>query len=288
MSKYSLLRDKLVADASLIDVQLLESDPASDEQILRVHTPEYLEKVKQGTLSEKEIRRLGFPWSPQLIERSRRSVGGTISACRAALQDGIAANLAGGTHHAHPDYGSGYCVFNDAAVAARAMQAEDKARRILIVDCDVHQGDGTAAIFAGDPSVYTFSIHGAKNFPFHKKESDLDLALPDGTGDTAYLEALKAGLDKSLQSPPFDLAIFLAGADAYGDDRLGRLNLSKAGLCQRDRLVFERCRQAGVPVAVAMAGGYARQVEDTVEIHVQTIHIAVEFTDHRLEHGFTA
>ena len=288
MSKYSLLRDKLVADASLMDVQLLESDPASDEQLLRVHTLEYLEKVKQGTLSEKEIRRLGFPWSPQLLERSRRSVGGTIAACRAALQEGIAANLAGGTHHAHPDYGSGYCVFNDAAVAARAMQAEDRARRILIVDCDVHQGDGTAAIFAGDPSVYTFSIHGAKNFPFHKKESDLDLALPDGTGDTAYLEALKAGLDKSLQSPPFDLAIFLAGADAYGDDRLGRLNLSKAGLCQRDRLVFERCRQMGVPVAVVMAGGYARQVEDTVEIHVQTIHIAVEFTDHRLEHGFTA
>lgn len=288
MSKYSLLRDRLVEDASLIGVQLLESDPASDEQILRVHTPEYLEKVKQGTLSEKEIRRLGFPWSPQLLERSRRSVGGTIAACQAALQEGIAANLAGGTHHAHPDYGSGYCVFNDAAVAARAMQAEDKTRRILIVDCDVHQGDGTAAIFAGDPSVYTFSIHGAKNFPFHKKDSDLDLALPDGTEDTAYLEALKAGLDKSLQSHPFDLAIFLAGADAYGDDRLGRLNLSKAGLCQRDRLVFERCHQMGVPVAVAMAGGYARQVEDTVEIHLQTIHIAVEFSDQRLEHGFTA
>ncbi len=195
MSKYSLLRDRLIADASLNDVQLLESDPASDEQILRVHTSEYLEKVKQGTLSEKEIRRLGFPWSPQLLERSRRSVGGTIAACRAALQEGIAANLAGGTHHAHPDYGSGYCVFNDAAVAARAMQAEDRAKRILIVDCDVHQGDGTAAIFAVDPSVYTFSIHGAKNFPFHKKDSDLDLALPDGTGDTAYLEALEAGLN---------------------------------------------------------------------------------------------
>jgi len=288
MSKYSLLRDKLVADASLIDVQLLESDPASDEQLLRVHTPEYLEKVKQGTLSEKEIRRLGFPWSPQLLERSRRSVGGTIAACRAALQEGIAANLAGGTHHAHPDYGSGYCVFNDAAVAARTMQAEDRAKRILIVDCDVHQGDGTAAIFAGDPSVYTFSIHGAKNFPFHKKDSDLDLALPDVTGDTAYLEALEAGLNRTLHSYAFDLAIYLAGADAYGDDRLGRLNLSKAGLCQRDRLVFERCRQTRVPVAVAMAGGYARQVEDTVEIHTQTIHTAVEFTNHRLEHGFTA
>jgi len=288
MSKYSLLRDRLLADASLIDVQLLESDPASDDQLLRVHTPEYLERVKQGILSQKEIRRLGFPWSPQLLERSRRSVGGTIAACRAALQEGIAANLAGGTHHAHPDYGSGYCVFNDAAVAARTMQAEDRAKRILIVDCDVHQGDGTAAIFAGDPSVYTFSIHGAKNFPFHKKESDLDLALPDGTGDTAYLEALEAGLDKSLQSYTFDLAIFLAGADAYGDDRLGRLNLSKAGLCQRDRLVFERCRQVGVPVALAMAGGYARQVEETVEIHAQTIRIAIEFTRYHLESDHVA
>lgn len=281
LSKYALLREKLLAEAILADGDLLESGAASDEQILRVHTSEYLEKVKQGTLSEKDIRRMGFPWSPQLVERSRRSVGGTIAACRAALQEGFAANLGGGTHHAHAEYGSGYCVFNDAAVAARAAQAEGLARRILILDCDVHQGDGTAAIFAGDTSVYTFSIHGAKNFPFHKEESDLDIALSDETGDAAYLEALEAGLNKTLQSQAFDLVIYLGGADAYSDDRLGRLSLSKTGLCQRDRLVLARCRQAGTPVAVAMAGGYARQVEDTVEIHAQTIRIATELMENR-------
>jgi acetoin utilization deacetylase AcuC-like enzyme len=283
LSKYALLREKLVAEAIFSDGELLESDSASDEQLLRVHTPEYLEKVKSGNLSEKEIRRLGFPWSPQLVERSRRSVGGTLDACRAALQEGIAANLAGGTHHAHADYASGYCVFNDTAVAARAMQAEGLASRIAILDCDVHQGDGTADIFSGDPSVYTFSIHGASNFPFHKKESDLDMALPDNTGDSAYLEALEVGLHQTLDQAAFDLAIYLAGADPYAGDQLGRLNLSKNGLGRRDRLVFERCRQAGLPVAIVMAGGYARQVEDTVEIHAQSIKIAVEFAGHRLE-----
>jgi acetoin utilization deacetylase AcuC-like enzyme len=284
MSKYALLREKLVAEAILPARELLASGSASDEQLLRVHTPEYLEKVKAGTLSEKEIRRLGFPWSPQLVERSRRSVGGTLAACRAALMEGIAANLAGGTHHAHADYASGYCVFNDAAVAARAMQVEGFARRIAILDCDVHQGDGTAAIFSGDPTVYTFSIHGASNFPFHKKESDLDIALPDNTGDTAYLEALEAGLNQTLGGAAFDLAIYLAGADPYAGDRLGRLKLSKDGLGRRDRLVFQRCRRAGLPVAVVMAGGYARQMEDTVEIHAQSIKIAAEFADHWLEY----
>jgi acetoin utilization deacetylase AcuC-like enzyme len=279
MSKYALLREKLIAEAILSNEDLQESESASDEQILRVHSSEYLGKVKQGTLTEKEIRRLGFPWSPQLFERSRRLVGGTIAACRAALQEGFAANLGGGTHHAHADYGSGYCVFNDVAVAARAVQAEGLARRIIILDCDVHQGDGTASIFSSDPSVYTFSIHGAKNFPFHKEESDLDIALPDETGDAAYLEALEPGLNMALQLDCFDLAIYLAGADAYGDDRLGRLKLSKAGLCQRDHQVFARCRQAGLPVAVALAGGYARQVEDTVEIYAQTIRAAVKFME---------
>lgn len=288
INKYALLREKLAADAILAAGELRESDSASDDQILRVHTAQYLEKVKRGTLSEKEIRRLGFPWSPQLVERSRRSVGGTIAACREALTDGMAANLAGGTHHAHPDYASGYCVFNDAAVAARAMQAEGKAHQLLILDCDVHQGDGTAAIFAGDHSVYTFSIHGAKNFPFHKEASDLDIALPDGTGDAVYLESLEAGLNQTLRCHAFDLVIYLAGADAYADDRLGRLGLSKAGLGQRDRLVFERFRQAGVPVAIALAGGYARQVEDTVAIHVQTIRIAREVTNRQAGNGQAA
>ena len=284
MNKYALLREKLLAEAILSDEELLESDSASDEELLRVHTSQYLEKVKQGTLSEKEIRRLGFPWSPQLVERARRSVGGTLAACREALQNGTAANLAGGTHHAHADYASGYCVFNDAAVAARAMQAEDLARRIAILDCDVHQGDGTAAIFRGDPTVYTFSIHGASNFPFHKQESDLDIALPDHTGDAAYLEALGEGLNRVLDQAAFDLVIYLAGADPYADDRLGRLALSITGLGLRDRLIFDRCRQAGLPVAIVMAGGYARQVEDTVEIQAQTIRIAVEFANHRREY----
>ena len=284
MNKYALLREKLLAEAILSDEELLESDSASDEELLRVHTSQYLEKVKQGTMSEKEIRRLGFPWSPQLVERARRSVGGTLAACRAALQDGTAANLAGGTHHAHADYASGYCVFNDAAVAARAMQGEDLARRIAILDCDVHQGDGTAAIFRGDPTVYTFSIHGASNFPFHKQESDLDIALPDHTGDAAYLEALGEGLNRVLDQAAFDLVIYLAGADPYADDRLGRLALSITGLGLRDRLIFDRCRQAGLPVAIVMAGGYARQVEDTVEIQAQTIRIAVEFANHRREY----
>jgi acetoin utilization deacetylase AcuC-like enzyme len=226
---------------------------------------------------------MGFPWSPQLVERSRRSTGGTIAACREAMQESIAVNLGGGTHHAHADYASGFCVFNDAAVAAREMQAEDIASKVIIIDCDVHQGDGTAAIFAGDASVFTFSIHGAKNFPFHKTRSDLDIALPDKTEDSAYLDALEKGLRTTLQNQTFHLAIYLAGADVYGDDRLGRLNLSKAGLYQRDHLVLEFCRQAGMPVAVAMAGGYARQVTDTVEIHAQTIQIAVEFINHRSE-----
>jgi len=234
-------------------------------------------------LGEKEIRRLGFPWSPQLVERARRSVGGTIAACRAALQDGTAANLAGGTHHAHADFASGYCLFNDVAVAARVMQAEGLASRIAILDCDVHQGDGTAAIFSGDPDVYTFSIHGASNFPFHKKESDLDIALPDNTGDATYLESLDEGLNQTLNHTAFDLAIYLAGADPFAEDRLGRLKLSKAGLCQRDHLVFERCHQAGLPVAVVMAGGYASQVKDIVDIHAQSIRIAVEFANHQLE-----
>jgi acetoin utilization deacetylase AcuC-like enzyme len=180
-------------------------------------------------------------------------------------------NLAGGTHHAFADAGAGYCVFNDAAVAARAMQSEGRVQRIAIIDCDVHQGDGTAAIFTGDPTVFTFSIHGAHNFPFRKQQSDLDIALPDATGDTAYLDALEWGVRQVFAIARPDLVIYLAGADPYYDDRLGRLSLTKAGLAERDRLVFSYCRAAGVPVAVTMAGGYARQISDTVDIHTHTI-----------------
>ncbi|HEX9617094.1 MAG TPA: histone deacetylase [Anaerolineales bacterium] len=276
MGKYSMLREKVLACQLIPPEYLVIPEAASDEQILRVHSETYLERVKTGTLSEREIRRIGFPWSLEMVERSRRSVGGTIQACRAALGDSISANLAGGTHHAYPDHGEGFCVFNDSAVAARAMQAEGRCRRVVILDCDVHQGNGTAAIFAGDPTVFTFSIHGAKNFPFHKEQSDLDVALEDGTGDEVYLEALHLGARQALDRSNPDLAIYLAGADPFYQDRLGRLDLSKAGLAGRDRVVFDLCRSAGLPVAVVMAGGYAREVEDTVDIHLQTIRLAVQ------------
>ncbi len=247
---------------------------ATGEQILRAHTGEYLSKVKNGTLSRQEVRRIGFPWSPELVERSLRSVGSTIAACRAAVQEGFGLNLAGGTHHAGPDFGQGFCVFNDSAVAARAMQAEGLARRVIILDCDVHQGNGTAAIFAGDESVYTFSIHGANNFPFRKIPGDLDIPLPDGAEDAVYLEALECGLEEALPEARADLAIYLAGADPHANDRLGRLAVSKQGLAERDRMVLGACRSAGLPVAIAMAGGYGRQIEDTVDIHFQTVQIA--------------
>jgi acetoin utilization deacetylase AcuC-like enzyme len=209
-----------------------------------------------------------------MVERSRRSAGATVEACRAALGGGLGVNLAGGTHHAFADHGAGYCVFNDSAVAARAMQAEGRARRVAVIDCDVHQGDGTAAILRGDDTVFTFSIHGAGNFPFRKQRSDLDLELPDGTGDDAYLDALEAGVRQALEAARPDLAIYLAGADPYFDDRLGRLALTKGGLAERDRVVFHYTRRAGLPLAISMAGGYARRIEDTVDIHFQTVSAA--------------
>jgi len=274
-AKYALLRARVEAEL-VPPCELLVPEAVSDAQLLRAHTAQYLARVVTGTLAPREMRRIGLPWSPGLMERSRRSVGGTIEACRAALDDGIAVSLSGGTHHAFADHGEGFCVFNDCAVAARALQAEGWARRIVIIDCDVHQGNGTAAIFAGDPSVFTFSIHGAKNFPLHKERSDLDVELPDGTEDTAYLETLEIGVEHALALAAADLAIYLAGADPYAGDTLGRLALTKAGLAARDRLVFDRCRDAGLPVAVVMGGGYARDVRDTVEIQLETVKIAAE------------
>jgi acetoin utilization deacetylase AcuC-like enzyme len=209
-----------------------------------------------------------------MVERSRRTSGATIAAARAALQDGTAANLAGGTHHAFRDRGEGFCVFNDSAIAARTLQAEGLVERVLVIDCDVHQGNGTAAIFRDDPSVFTFSIHGAHNFPFAKEQSDLDIELADGTGDRDYLAALERGLAAALPLAAADLAIYLAGADPYFDDRLGRLALTKQGLLNRDRMVLEACERAGVPVAVTMAGGYARDINDTVDIQFATIETA--------------
>ena len=271
MSKYALLRRR-VAEAGIAAPDAMRVPRlASDKALRRAHTAGYLRKVREGALTPREVRRIGFPWSLQLVERSRRSVGSTIAAARAALQEGVAVNLAGGTHHAGPNWGQGFCVFNDAAVAARALQAEGLARRVVVLDCDVHQGNGTAAITAGDETIFTFSIHGAHNFPFHKEHSDLDVPLEDGVDDDAYLTALERGLRRALARAGADLAIYLAGADPYVDDRLGRLAVTKEGLAERDRLVFDLCREAGLPVAVAMAGGYARRVEDTVDIHFQTV-----------------
>ena len=223
----------------------------------------YLQRVVSGELAAEEQRRIGFPWSPQMVERSRRSSGATLAAARAALEEGVGVNLAGGTHHAFRDRGEGYCVFNDSAIAALTLQAEGRVRRVVILDCDVHQGNGTAAILAGDPSVFTFSIHAANNFPFEKEASDLDIELPDGTGDRDYLQALEKGVCRALSAAQADLAIYLAGADPFEGDRLGRLKLTKSGLAARDRMVFELCHASGVPVAVTMAGGYARRIEDT-------------------------
>lgn len=274
MRKYAMLREKVEAANLSRGQPLRVPQAASDEQILRAHDAAYLQRVVSGTLADDEIRRIGFPWTEQMVERSRRSSGATVEACRAALQQGAAVSLAGGTHHAFRSHGAGYCVFNDAAIAALAMQFEGRAKRILIVDCDVHQGDGTAAILADDSSVFTFSIHAAKNFPFRKAESDLDVALPDGCDDEMYLSALHDGLCHSLSASRPDLAIYLAGADPFEGDRLGRLSLTKGGLDRRDQLLFAMCADMAVPVATVMAGGYARCIEDTVDIHFNTVHRA--------------
>ncbi len=274
MEKYARLRQALLAGGQFNEADFHLPHAATDEELARAHDPAYIQAVSCGALDEKAKKAIGFPWSEGMVERSRRSAGATICACRAALADGVSANLAGGTHHAFADHGEGFCVFNDAAVAARAMQVEGRAGRILIVDCDVHQGNGTASILRGDDSIFTFSIHGARNYPFDKEESDLDIELPDGCTDEAYLLHLDHGLDTAFNLARPDLVIYLAGADPYHDDRLGRLALSFDGLRERDRRVFQYCRQADLPLAISMAGGYARNIDDTVQIHRNTIELA--------------
>lgn len=289
MVKYSMLRERVEAEGIPGPGELRLPEAVTDREILRAHAPGYLRRVADGTISDKEMRRIGFPWSELAVERSRRASGGTLGACRAALEDGIAANLAGGTHHALTDRGEGYCIFNDSPIAARALQAEGLVERALVLDTDVHQGNGTAEILSGDPSVFTFSIHGEKNFPFNKERSDLDVELPDGADDTAYLGALERGLEEAFERSGAgrpggaSLAIFLAGADPFEGDRLGRLAVTREGLAERDRLVLEGCRERGLPVAVTMAGGYAREVEHTVDIHLRTIRRAAAL--HNKEKG---
>ncbi len=272
MQKYRLLRESVAA--SVPQASFEEAPWTTDGVLALAHHPRYIERVTQGDLSDKEQKAIGFPWTPQMVERSRRSAGATISACRAAFGSGVAVNLAGGTHHAYADHGEGFCIFNDAAIAARLMQAERRARRVAIIDLDVHQGNGTASILASDESVFTFSVHGQNNYPFTKESSDLDIALPDGVGDEDYLASLGEGLDTLFARFAPDLIIYLAGADPHEGDRLGKMKLTMSGLAARDRMVLDRARERRLPVAIAMAGGYGKNIQDTVAIHLQTIRIA--------------
>ena len=270
MDKYRRLRQRLQS-RPLDGAQFQLPDAATDEQLLRVHTRNYLDKLKLGTLTKIEERRIGFPMSPGLLERSRRSTGATINAAYAAVGDRAAVHLAGGTHHAFPDHGQGFCVFNDVAVACRALQSDGIVRKAVVVDLDVHQGNGTASVFRDDPSVFTFSMHGARNFPFSKCDGDLDVALADGTGDDQYLQQLAEVLENQIPLGDADMVLYLAGADPFEGDRFGRLKLTKAGLAERDRLVLEACRTSQTPLTVVMAGGYAQSIDDIVDIHTTTV-----------------
>ena len=273
MRKYALLRQRVQAVAPH---RLREPDAATDAELERAHAPAYVAAVSAGQLDAREQQRIGFPWTPAMVERSRRSAGATLAACRSALVHGCGVNLAGGTHHAHRDFGAGYCVFNDSVVAIRALRAERRIARALVVDLDVHQGDGTAALCAADPDTFTFSMHGRSNFPFRKERSRLDVELAAGTGDDAYLAALAAALPRAIAAAHPDVAIYLAGADPFEGDRFGRLALTKRGLAERDRLVLDALAAHGIPVAITMAGGYAHDDLDVVDIHFATVAIALE------------
>ncbi|HEY2904630.1 MAG TPA: histone deacetylase [Vicinamibacterales bacterium] len=281
MAKYRLLRERLLEDGVLDQSELCVPAAATIDDLLLVHEPAYVEAVTHGTLDAHAQRRIGFPWSPEMVERSRRSVGATIAAAREVVRPrrdfAVAANLAGGTHHAFADRGEGYCVFNDVAVAARLLFRDGLVRRAAVIDCDVHQGNGTAAIFRGDPAVFTFSMHGAKNFPFRKEISDLDIEFADGTSDEEYLGALACHVPAVLDRERPDVVFYLAGADPYEADRLGRLKITIEALRERDRVVFDACRRRAIPVVVTMSGGYSADVDAIVTIHANTIREAIAY-----------
>jgi acetoin utilization deacetylase AcuC-like enzyme len=268
--KFEIARDILLAEGTLRPEEIIEPAAVERGDLLLVHTEDYIKRLVEGRLTGKEIRKLGLPWSEALVRRSFHAISGTINATRAALRDGISSNLAGGTHHAYPDRGEGYCVLNDVAVAVRVLQRDGRAARFLIIDLDVHQGNGTAFIFRDSPEVFTFSMHGAKNYPLFKELSSLDIEMADGTEDAEYLDTLEHALPR-LRLHNADIIFYLAGADPYEKDKLGRLNMSKLGLRRRDEMVLEFARSEGIPIVTTMSGGYAGEIDDTVDIHCNTI-----------------
>ncbi len=274
--KFRLIYEMLLREGFATENDFLRPNSASDEDILRVHTPDWVRKLKTGTLSASEVMLLEVPYSPELVEAVWLAAGGTILAAQSALRDGFASNLSGGFHHAYPDHGEGFCAIHDVAVAVRKLQADGAIKKAMVVDADVHHGNGTAAIFRNDPTVFTLSIHQLNNYPAHKPPSTLDLNMDDGVEDEEYLAALIPAVRQSFDKFQPDILFYVGGADPYCEDQLGGLSLSKAGLKQRDRSVFEEARRRGIPVATTLAGGYARRVEDTVRIHVNTILAANE------------
>jgi acetoin utilization deacetylase AcuC-like enzyme len=276
LAKYALLRERVLAEGLAAPEEVSEAAPVAWDDLALVHDRDFLARVRSGAMDVREQRVLGLPWSAELVARARRAAGGTVEAARDAVALGVGMNLGGGTHHAARAAARGYCLVNDVAVAAVLLRRAGAVRRVLVVDCDVHQGDGTAAIFAGDPSVFTLSLHGARNYPFERVPSDLDVDLPSGTGDDAYLEALDDAVDRALPAARPDLVFYLAGADAWEGDALGRLALSKDGLRERDALVLDRAREAGAAMAVVLAGGYAPDVRDVVDINLATVTAVVE------------
>jgi acetoin utilization deacetylase AcuC-like enzyme len=278
IEKYELLADRVVADGLVALADVHEPDPADWAELAAVHDCGLLSRIREGCLTAREERSLGLPWSPALVERARRAVGGTIAAARHALHHDVALNLGGGTHHAGHDFSRGYCLFNDVAVAVAALRRDGEAERAIVVDCDVHQGDGTAQIFAADPRTFTLSLHGARNYPFTRVPSDLDVDIASGTGDERYLRALTEALDFALDRARPAFAFYLAGADPWRGDRLGRLALTKAGLRARDELALDRLAATGAAVCVVLAGGYAEDIRDTVDINAATAAVVAERT----------
>jgi acetoin utilization deacetylase AcuC-like enzyme len=276
MIKYDLIPEQLLYEGTVTDDNFFSPVPLEEEYILNTHDATYWQRLKMQQLSRSEIRRTGFPMSEQLVQREITIMQGTLQAALYALQYGVAFNIAGGTHHAFTDRGEGFCLLNDIAIAANYLLDQKQVKQVLVVDLDVHQGNGTAQIFRGKPEVFTFSMHGAKNYPMHKEESDLDIALPDGTEDDTYISLLKENFYRLLDEVQPDFVLYQSGVDVLKSDKLGRLGLSIAGCRERDRIVLKRCKQYGIPVALSMGGGYSRQIAHIVEAHANTYRLAQE------------